>query len=563
MKTPHVLSCLLLAVVLLASGTSGAGSFASPSSPFVLDMVHHTPGEPQTKTMFLDPTLLKEWGFNGNVPREFVQCVITFDSFDKDIFPTGSKERTWVEDKALKFDTLIQSMKAAGQPCYPLTDFIVLPKRLVEKYKSEICDEKGRIDIERPKTQEILRVMIDEIFRRFPDLGGITLRHGETYLHDVPYHTGGNPILRGAESHVELIDLLREEVCVKRNKILFYRTWDLADDGLHNNLKYYLEVTNRIEPHPNLYFSIKHQIGDYHRLSRFNPCIGAGKHRQIVEVQAQLEAYGKGAYPYYNGQGVIDGWEEYASQTGPKGLRDLVGNPLFAGVWNWSRGGGWKGPYIPNEFWCELNSYVVVKWAQNPQRTEEDVFNDFAREIAGIKDATNLVRFRQISLLSAAAVLRSQNSLVHKLNVWWNRDEFFGDLTGQFEDVIQAGQTDAFLKEKTEATAMWMQIEKLSSELQVPDPRLAEFIRVSSTYGRIKCAIIEQMSGTILHGLEARRKKTIDPRVAQAIARYDQLWEEWHQLHSDHPDACATLYSDQAFGGKPGMGAAINQFRKP
>jgi len=530
--------------------------------PFVLDMVHHNPGEAQTKSMFLDPSLLKSWGFNGEVPREFVQCAVTFDSFDKDIFPPGSEERAWVENNARNLEAQIKAMKAAGLPCYPSTDFIVLPKRLVAKYKAEICDERGRVDVSRPKTKEILRAMIGEIFKRFPDLGGLTVRYGETYLEDVPYHTGGNPILREQESHVELINLLREEICVKLNKVLFYRTWDTTGVRLHDNPKYYLSVTDRIEPHPNLCFSMKYQLGDFHRLSQFNPCLGIGKHRQIVEVQSQPEAYGKCAYPNYDGQGVIEGWEEYAGRTGPKGLRDLVGNPLFAGVWTWSRGGGWKGPYIPNEFWCELNTYVVAKWAQNPARTEEDLFNEFAREIAGIKDAENLARFRRIALLSAAGVLRSQNSLVHKLNVWWNRDEYFADLTGQMSDIGKAGQTGAFLREKAEATATWIEIERLSRELQVPDPKLAEFIRVSCTYGRIKCEIIEQMCQVLLYGLAAQETNTKDPRVAAALARYDQLWAEWRQLRVDHPDSCATLYTDRDFRDKPGMGAAIDKFRQ-
>jgi hypothetical protein len=553
-----LLFAILLSLLPCAVAQADATSGASPAR-FIVDMVQHTPGEPKTTSMFLDPMLLKSWGYNGDIPREFVQCAVTFDSFDPNIFPVGGQDRAWVEANARQLDTLIQTMKAAGQPCYPLTDFIVLPKRLVEKYKSDICDGKGRVDIARPKTKEILRAMIAEIFDRFPDLGGLTVRHGETYLQDIPLYTGGNPILRGPESHVELINLLREEICVKRHKVLFYRTWDFGN--MHDRPEYYLTVTDRIEPHPNLYFSIKHQVGDYHRLSHFNPCLGIGKHRQIVEVQAQLEAYGKGAFPNYNGQGVIDGWEEYAAIPGPKGIRDLVSNPRFAGVWTWSRGGGWKGPYITNEFWCELNTYVVAKWAQNPVRTEEDVFNEFAREIAGIQDPQNLARFRKIALLSAAGVVRSQNSFVHKLDPWWNRDDTFGDLTGQLNAVRMAGQTSTFLDEKAEATVLWTQIEQLSRELHVRDPKLAEFIRVSCTYGRIKCEIIEQMCQVILYGLQAEQDKISDPRVAAAIGRYDRLWGEWRQLRADYPEACASLYTDKAFGGKPGMGAAVSRFR--
>lgn len=53
-----------------------------------------------------------------------------------------------------------------------------------------------------------------------------------------------------------------------------------------------------------------------------------------------------------------------------------------------------------------------------------------------------------------------------------------------------------------------------------------------------------------------------NPRVAPAIARYDELWSEWRQLRADHPDTCASLYTDRAFGDKPGMGAAIDRLRR-
>lgn len=545
-----------LTIALTIALTLACASSLAADPFLVLDMVYPNPGEPAPNTRFLEPAHLASWGFNGNVPREFVQCAVTFDDFDPDILPAGSPDRAWVEENALRAERHFAALKAAGQPSYPFTDFIVLPKRLVVKYKTEILDEKGHIDIHRPKTREILVTQIDGIFKRFPDIAGLTLRHGETYLHDTPFHTGGNPILRGEESHVALLELLREEICVKRGKTLLYRTWDFG--YMHDRADYYPAVTDRIKPHPKLIFSIKHQQGDYHRLTRFNPTLGIGRHRQIVEVQAQLEAYGKGAFPYYNGQGVIDGWEEYATHPVPKGLRDLTGTPLFAGVWTWSRGGGWGGPSIPHEFWIELNTYVIAKWAQNQHLSEEYLFNEFARDVAGIHDWRELDRLRRIALLSAKAVLRSQNSLVHKLDVWWNRDDFFADLTPALTTVARSDQAEPFLQEKAEATAMWLEIEAISRNLTVPDARTTEFIRVSSTYGRIKAAIIEQMCRALIFSQQAEPD---DARVAEAIRAYDALWAEWRQLRADHPVTCPTLYSDKSFGNKPGMGAAIDQLR--
>lgn len=162
------------------------------------------------------------------------------------------------------------------------------------------------------RTQELLIAQIDGIFKRFPSLDGLTLRFGETYLHDTPFHLGGSPVRNGEigiEDHILLLNILREEICVKRDKKLFYRTWDFGYN-FHTNPQYYLTVTNQIEPHPNLIFSIKYQQDDYHRMTPFNPTLGIGKHQQIVESQSRMEAYGKGAHPYYTAKGVIEGWPE-------------------------------------------------------------------------------------------------------------------------------------------------------------------------------------------------------------------------------------------------------------
>ena len=45
-----------------------------------------------------------------------------------------------------------------------------------------------------PKTQELHQVMLDEVFLRFPDIDGLIIRVGETYLYDTPFHTGNGAV---------------------------------------------------------------------------------------------------------------------------------------------------------------------------------------------------------------------------------------------------------------------------------------------------------------------------------------------------------------------------------
>ena len=312
--------------VVGATGTASlpAGGSASQGGQghFVLDMVHRNPGEPYPQTAFLNPGHLASWGYSGQILLSVIEGVPTFDSIAPGVLAQGSEERAWAEKTADNIQKEIARAKAANIHCYAWMQLLVFPKAIVKRFKDQICDLQGRIDIARPFTQQLLRTQLREIFVRFPDLDGLVIRTGEIYLQDFPYHTSNGSgqaaliqantaIVNGEQSHLQILRLLREEACVKLDRNIFYRTWDFGNN-FHTNPRYYLAVTDVIEPHPKLVFSVKHQAGDFLRLTPFNPTLMIGKHRQIVETECQLEVYGKGAHPYYSGQGVIGGWEEYA-----------------------------------------------------------------------------------------------------------------------------------------------------------------------------------------------------------------------------------------------------------
>ena len=559
--------------LLFAGSVAAADSSTNFSGRFIIDMVHNNPGEPLQETSFRDPRKLAGWGYNGQVIMAEADSCETFDAIAPDVLPKGSEARMWIEQHAQELERKAQQAHAAGIKTYAWMQFIVLPKTLVARLKDEICDDKGRIDLERPMTQKILRAQIGELFDRCPDLDGLVVRTGEIYLFDSPYHTStgkesegkaqaGTAIIHGPESHIALLKILRDEACVKRDKLVFYRTWDFGNN-FHVNPVYYLKVMDAIEPHPNLIFSIKYTAGDFWRKMPFNPTLGIGSQRQMVEVQCQAEYYGKGAHPYYVGDGVINGWEEYATMMKPgepRGLRDIVNSTNFAGVWTWSRGGGWEGPYITNELWCALNAYVIAKYAENPRRTEEEIFNEFAREQLGLQ-GKDIARFRELNLLSAAAVLRGHCSLLGPVDKVWARDDFMAalDLTG----FIKKNLVPEVLAEKAESVAMWKKIESLAQQINFPDTKTKEFVVVSSAYGRIKFAIFEQTWAILLYGAMGDATKDYDcKKLSAAIAEYDRLWAEWRALLAAHPDSCATIYKDLAFQDKPGIGAAVERYRK-
>lgn len=563
-------SWLVLGLSLNAFIAFAAPTNAAPAR-FALDMVYDNPGEPPQPSAFRDPKFLAGWGYNGQVIADGADSCQTFDAIASGIFVSDPEAKKWIEEHARLLEARAQATRAAGLKAYAWFQFIVLPKALVEKYRDRICDRQGHIDLERRLTQKILRAQVNELFDRCPSLDGLVVRTGEIYLHDSPFHTatgresegktqGATAILRGPRSHTTLLKLLREEVCVKRDKQLVYRTWDFGNN-FHINPDYYLKVTDAIAPHPNLVFSIKHQADDFLRIRPFNPTLGIGKHRQIVEVQGQREAYGKGAHPYYVGDGVINGWEEdkLTMKPGrPHGLRDLTTNQNFAGVWTWSRGGGWEGPYITNELWCALNAHVAAKFAQNPARSEPELFNEFATQQLGLA-GDDLARFRELNLLSASAILRGQCSLLGPVDLWWARDNFMG--VPDLRYFVTNQLVTAALAEKAEAVAQWKRIESLARQIKFRDASTQEFVETSCTYGRIKYAIFEQAWTVILLGKQGELSSRFESaRITQATAAYDQLWAEWRQLRANHP-SCATLYKDVAFHDQPGMGALVDSYR--
>ncbi|NWK55496.1 hypothetical protein HW115_07725 [Verrucomicrobiaceae bacterium N1E253] len=550
-----------------------------------LDYVHHNPGETRFESAYLDPTYLNGLGYTGQVLDRHVQAAVSLRSMFPDLWDSHPEGLFWTRDYAKRLQEDLKRTKEQGLSCLAWTDFVVLPKVLVDRYQEELTtdvevddpfDVKGKVrpNIQSSFTQDVLRTQIREIFETFPDLDGLVVRVGETYLHNLPHHTGGDPIVDGVESHVTLLQLLREEICVKHGKQLIYRTWM---SGIDERAQPYVEATNRIEPHPGLYFVIKHCIGDYHRTHPFSPPLGKGNHKQLVEIQCQREYEGKGAFPNFIAAGVIDGFEEYAHLMAPgelRSVRQLIGLPQTAGLLTWSRGGGWKGPYIKDELWCDINARVLLKWAQNPGLPTEQVTESVLEDLGFDSPSRELLV--EILNLSAMAVVRGVTGMRGDINTLWSRDEYFGGfeqdspfMKQSVESLIEAGNVEPALAEAAEAVCLWKRIESLSEQVNHADPSRQAFIRTSCTYGRIYQQVIHAGWTVILLGEQATRSHTRDDkRIRKALEDYHRAWSEWREL-SQRPE-CATIYNesychyvaDHGMVPVDGMGASVKRYSR-
>lgn len=538
---------------------------------FLLDLVHHNPGEPPLQTRFVDPSFLAELGYGGQVLKHLNASVALSP------FPATEEERVWLERAQAARDSEIAAAKRAGLRVYYHVDLFLLPKGVIEANRGEICDAKGRIDVTRPATLELHRTLFDEMFCRYPDVDGLVIRVGECYLFDTPHHAGNTAVpLHDPEISREeqvrrfklLVEFLRNEICVRHRKTLIYRTWDYFGDRFHADPAFYLAVTDAIEPHANLVFSIKHTAGDFFRGCVPNPCIGIGRHPQIVEVQCQREYEGKGAFPNYVIRGVVDGFPEVPQ---PKGLSEWIGNPLFDGLWTWSRGGGWFGPYLKHEFWPELNVRVLLEWYRNPAAGEHEAFDRVCAERFGM-NAESRAAFRSLCLTAEEAVWlgRSIPALARLRNFTeadsgrlWMRDDRLGGidrLKSAFEELESAGMLDEALEEKRRAARLFQEMAEQSAFISCRSPKDTDTLRASAVYGARLFEAIALGWEILIRRWRAARGCGAPVRDVEVNA-FREAWRRYEATLEEHPLA-ATLYLPHgwAWPGQtpsPGLEASV------
>ena len=360
-------------------------------------------------SVYTDPRALHRLGYTGvsTSPERSLALCLTFDEADRvhePLFPPGSVEHAWQQGYCEGMVTRMKETKRAGLDMMVFTDMIVLPNKLIQLYPEIISvsnnqQKKTPVIVWNNTTEYLMQIMWKEWFSRFPGTDGIIVRTGETYIFDTPFHSGNSPLSPVNSTTKNAIDnpqarilvsflrSLRQQVCVRHERIVIFRTWWNFQGS---NRDYYLNVTSQLTPHPKLYFGVKHTAGDFFRQMIFNPMLGQGHHSQIVEVQIQREYEGKAAYPLYLFEHVVYGdrllfREQHNTSQQNQSLAHLLlhihdtpmqyndapvkGRRIIHGLWTWSRGGGWWGPYIKGaEFWIHLNLHLIVSWWKNPTR---------------------------------------------------------------------------------------------------------------------------------------------------------------------------------------------------
>ncbi len=245
-------------------------------------------------------------------------------------------------------------------------------------------------------------------------------------------------------------------------------------------------------------------------------------------------------------------------------------DPLVCGIYTWTRGGGWHGPYPKNEFWCDLNAYVIAHYAADPSRTELEIFNEYAAKVMGLSEA-DLPIWRKLCLTAGDALLHGRCVEAFDRHYAegtspcfnWMRDDLLGgmiQLREVFDYLWEHDLLDAALVEKRTGCLLWQETARLFEQITVPDAELSAFIKTSIEYAIRLFEVIYCGWEAMIEGYKVERTgNTKSVALKAAIHAYDQAWDHYQAL-ADDPYA-STLYRD-FYREAPGMGHSIQQLRE-
>lgn len=261
----------------------------------------------------------------------------------------------------LFFSGLFETAEAHGLTPYITTDLLF--------YNEAIEKHVGT------KDEDVRRFAADacrQLFSDFPNVGGLIVRIGEADGLDVEGDFHSRLVIRSPAQARRMIEALIP-VFEAFDKQLIFRTWSVGVGRVGDmiwNPDTFDAVFQGLE-NDHFIISMKYGPSDFFRYLPLNRLFFRGGHRKLVEFQARREYEGFGEYPSFIG------WDY------EKIRNKLVGQHL-AGISVWSQTGGWSGfrrlTYLDeNAVWNEINTFVTVRLFREPNRTTDQVIQEYYR----------------------------------------------------------------------------------------------------------------------------------------------------------------------------------------
>jgi len=379
---------------------------------------------------FLNYTL--KTGYNGILIQDFWHYVNFDDVVDGVIVPnytiysSDSKFRIRHTRYQEYFSDLFDYAKKLNLSVFVYADIPTFTPPL-ENY---LGGSKANVD----KIISVCVKAIDEFFTIFPTVDGIVVRVGELGgTHNMKEYYC-RVIFDSFGSTRQLLSSLLD-VFDKYNKTLFFRIWSIGIGemgDIHQDPEAYDRLLTEFENEENLVVSIKYVRGDFYRDLPFNPNIGHGKIRQMVEIEAVPEYGGFSMYPNY----LVEIFQEF--------MLHLERVPF--GVWVWVQEGaapkmtGGFGPFtlfLFRGFWSntDANAYAFGKVVWNPHADVNNVtytwaMRNFGRNFTVIQNVSRMLLMSDDADLKALYIYdyaRKTTYIVGSISfpesqlwIWWD-----------------------------------------------------------------------------------------------------------------------------------------------
>ncbi len=332
----------------------------------------------------------KDYGYNAVVLGDITQLA-TYDHIAPGAISRDPSLQQRITKRRNRFQPECERANKLGLAVGVMTDEIELPTIVLDRFRGSVVDanKPRRINFDSPMFWELYRAKYREVLKTFTNITYVIVRTGENYSHLDEGYTGHTVLDKAVDDAYfrnmqRLIEETRKVVVDEFGRTLIWRTWDLGNNGFHANPAVYDRILEGVQDRRGLIFSIKHTQTDFWQYNDFNPMIGRGDVRQIVEFQCAREYEGKGAFPNYIGPDHAEAMRK---------AREL----RASGVWVWDFGGGWGGPFLKSDRWVRLNIEATNDLDKNPDASPRELAEHWAAEEFGPRAAPRIADMLMLS----------------------------------------------------------------------------------------------------------------------------------------------------------------------
>jgi hypothetical protein len=552
----------------------------------LIDMIHENPGEPELRTRYRDPALLKGMGYEAIV----IPGALTALPGAREGMESAPATAWGVARKPAELEMAIDGQMAAalrlGMKAFFYGDALLLPRHLVERHPEWLCEDgSGRLCAGKEAVFGAVQEQVEALFNRWPEAAGLVMRtevaaEGMPHMVGTPLHAGiggACPLCGGislTERLVRFITRMHETVA-RRGKVYVHRAWQMPVTGrasIHDNVEAYRELSERLPASEQLVFSFRFTGSGLWQMEALNACLRADGRPKWVELMCECAGEGKGAFPNYQ----APAWRElfgYLMAQGASGggAGEAAKDLQRLGIWGWSRGGGWGGPRVQREEWIDANVRALADLYRAPECETADVATRWVAETFGVPESSPPApALAELMMISAGTI----RELLHVEALRNGRDgppmPFVREDVIDVEAlwlaagrVVEAGQAAEALLEKEEALAG---VDRMRLDFDIALPDLPNKVQARDLGNTL--TYFGSFAGTVGHlfmgfvrfhqwARGGRTNKEIAAGCRRDLETAQANWQQHTQWHASLPGAPSVFHENMLWERTEGCLAAI------